>query len=373
MVRCAAGERRWTVSDEYPSDAELTAEAKKQAAEGGAVAGNAGGFAGDDDRPVELKVISGADAVKLPAPKRVLWLAAGAEPAVVSVGEPAILAAPGGSGKSYAVLSLMLAAASGSGSALGFGVRPGRAVYVSYEDEPGRIGARLNALRATAGLKDLSIIPWAAALFKPEIDGGGGARDTKTLTALVALLARERPSFVVVDPAAAAAGACGLNDPTAARAMMRTFAAVSAFTGAGFLILAHDTKQARTEARLGQSPGAGAVSGSAQWHDAARAVLYLHRVDGGREVESLKANHGVSGWAQPLEEVKDDDGTFRGFKVNGAPWWDYEAIRRERLAQAAAEADTEKQRAREAAKRSKQSKPATAPAANGAAWDGPVA
>ena len=150
-------------------------------------------------------------------------------------------------------------------------------------------------MQVRAGLDDLQIVADAPELFQPS-ESGGGAVEGAGFVALAELVERERPSLVVVDPVSAAAGAVGLNDAVGARAIMRAFASLSAATGAGFLIIAHDTKSARTEARAGLSPGAGAVSGSGQWHDAARAVLYMHRVDGGREIECLKANHGRDGW-----------------------------------------------------------------------------
>ena len=59
----------------------------------------------------------------------------------------------------------------------------------------------------------------------------------------------------------------------------------------------------------------------------------MHKTDGGREIECVKANHGRDGWAQPIAEVVEGTGdkeAFRGFKVDGDPWWDYESIRRQR-------------------------------------------
>ena len=59
--------------------------------------------------------------------------------------------------------------------------------------------------------------------------------------------------------------------------------------------------------------------------------------DGGREIEAIKMNHGLGGWAQPIAAVFDDDErrVFRGFRSAGSPWWDYEAIRAGRRAEAA--------------------------------------
>ena len=42
-----------------------------------------------------LAHVTGAKCVTLSAPERVLWLEAGAQPVIISVGEPAIFAAPG--------------------------------------------------------------------------------------------------------------------------------------------------------------------------------------------------------------------------------------------------------------------------------------
>ena len=299
-----------------------------------------------------LAHVTGAQCVKLPAPERVLWLAAGAQPVIVSVGEPAIFAAPGGSGKSFAALALMLAASSNEKAALGFGVRPGPALYVSYEDSEARVGARLKAIRAETGLDRLLVVPDALPLFRPD-ESRNGAIPEPAFMGLRELVDQVQPTLVVVDPVSAAAGAVGLNDAAGARAIMRAFAGLSADTGAGVLVIAHDTKAARALAKSGESPGAGAVSGSGQWHDAARAVLYMHKTDSGREIECVKANHGRDGWAQPIAEVVDGTGneeTFHGFKVDGEPWWDYESIRRQRQQDRRITEKRADQEARDAAK-----------------------
>ena len=77
--------------------------------------------------------------------------------------------------------------------------------------------------------------------------------------------------------------------------------------------MAHDTKTARSAAKAGTLPGAGAVGGSAQWFDAARSVLYLHRgseensaID--RTLTALKVNNGVDGWVVPLAKDNSDEG-----------------------------------------------------------------
>ena len=170
-------------------------------------------------------------------------------------------------------------------------------------------------------------------LFDPDPSVRAGAVEGVGFWRLVKLAESIRPSLIVIDPVSAAAGAVGLNDAVGARAIMRAFARLSVRTDAGVLVLAHDTKAARNDARAGLSPGAGAVGGSGQWFDAARCVLYLHRnrETGNREIECLKANHGRDGWAVPLAEVKTEAGSFAGYEAAPAgPMLDYEAIRAER-------------------------------------------
>ena len=84
------------------------------------------------------------------------------------------------------------------------------------------------------------------------------------------------------------------------------------------LVVAHDTKAARREARDTGSPGAVAVAGSGQWHDAARSVVYLHSSAAGRVLEAVEVNHGRSGCGVRLAEVGGACGVpFRGFERDG--------------------------------------------------------
>ena len=291
------------------------------------------------------KVVTGETAVTLPSPKTVLRLGSDTfnNPAVVSVGEPAILSAPGGAGKSYAVLSIMVAAANGDvcadrdvftvragafSSALGFELRRGPMVFVSLEESINRIGVRLKAIKATPdALKHMHFVDNPSVLFDPVLDrSDSGAQRSAGFDALEGVIRDVRPSLVAIDPISAVMGSCGLNDPTAARSAVRALAKLSTDTGCGLLLVAHDTKAARGEARAGGSPGAGAVSGSGQWFDSVRSVLYLNRKDdGGISIESLKANNGRSGWSQPIREIGVDVGeTYAGFVADGPATSAYE-------------------------------------------------
>ena len=203
--------------------------------------------------------------------------------------------------------------------ACGLAVRPGPVVLVSYEDQPARIASRLRAMEVPgAVLKRLHIVVDPEPLWKPTDRIAGGACRTAAFIALQKRLNALRPSLVILDPISAAAGGLNLNDGGAARYAMRSLAKLSATLGSGILVVAHDTKTARSAAKAGTLPGAGAVGGSAQWFDAARSVLYLHRgseensaID--RTLTALKVNNGVDGWVVPLAKDNSDEGVFRGF------------------------------------------------------------
>lgn len=292
--------------------------------------------------PDPASIVTAAAALELKAPEPVVWADAPApdNAAVASVGEVGVLAAPGGSGKSYLALHLALEAVGGysPARACGLAVRPGPVLMASFEDSPARVGVRLRALRARddaladANLAALALVDDPLPLWRPVDRGGSGAVPTDALGALRRRAEALRPSLIVIDPVSAAGAGLNLNEGGAARACMRDLAALSADTGAGVLLVAHDTKAARNEARAGGTPGAGAVAGSAQWFDAARGVVYLTRTPAGRTLECLKANHGRAGWGVQLCEVGGaGNAPFRGFdRAAGGGWIaDVEAHRQE--------------------------------------------
>lgn len=303
---------------------------------------------GDQGREVEPAAVVGLDdATRLDAPERVVWADAAPpwDAAVVSVGEVGILAAPGGSGKSYLALHLAIMAASRSAPAraCGLSVRPGPVLVASYEDTASRMGARARALMrradvqkaikaggraglddeavARSRLADVQLVADPLSLWAPGDGAGSGAVRTAAFDALRRRAEVLKPSLIVIDPISAAGAGLNLNEGGAARNCMRDLAALSADTGAGVLVVAHDTKAARNEAKAGGNPGAGAVAGSGQWHDAARGVIYLLSL-GRRAVECLKCNHGRAGWGVELAEVGGDGGRpFAGFERRRGGGW----------------------------------------------------
>ena len=266
-----------------------------------------------------------------PAP--VLWRAEpdgdGSRPGVVlSVGEIAILSAPGGSGKSYITLAIARAAARAGkgeaageahgapfGEACGLGVRGGPVAIVSYEDSPVRMAVRLKRL---GGAPDtIYCIPEPEPLFLGGADRRHGeARPGPAWGPLWEELGAldPPPGLVVVDPLSSALADVSVSEAGPVRAFVRTLSREAARLKAGVLLVAHDTKAARNEARQGGEPGAGAVAGSAAWHDGARGVLYLLRRENCRELTCIKANYGPSGWVVPLVE-RSHEGQFAGFDV----------------------------------------------------------
>lgn len=310
--------------------------------------------AADPEQPEvpAVRVVTGANAMQMPEPQTVIRLDDGDDHSAVvcAVGEPMVLAAPGGTGKSFVTLAMALAAAGGWEEVCGLWMRPGPTVLVSYEDSPPRIGFRLSRMEAPKPLASkIHVVDDPAPLWQPADRIAGGARVTKWFGALEDTIRDLQPSLIVIDPISAALGGAAANDSGVARLAMRTLAKLSADMGSGVVVIAHDTKSARSQAAAGRDPGAGAVAGSAQFHDAARGVLYMHndpRDDPNiqRELECIKTNNGPSGWAIPLQEIKDD-ATFRGFRKSPGRG----IIRDFKTLQAARARDAKKEAAAEAA------------------------
>ena len=318
------------------TDAELnaaTADGEREAAEAGHV------------EPEDLRPIT--DWFGEPEPRAAIWrdnpnqadgeAGAAGRDAVTSDGEPGILAAPGKSGKSYIALDLALAAAVAAetgvdfGAACGLRARAGGTVIRSYEDRAVRMAGRLRgvALRREVDTgKDRAMLQRAAGRIRIAADPGplfvpgeSRAESVRTGPAWAAFwrgVELARPALVILDPASALIGGASLNDSGLARFAMGRIAAESERLAVGVLIVAHDTKAARNEARAGGDPGAGAVAGSATWFDAARGVLYLFRdphTEDGRMLQCLAANHGRDGWGAELAGAADVPGVdFAGFR-----------------------------------------------------------
>ncbi len=213
---------------------------------------------------------------------------------LLAPGTVGIISGPGGIGKSTLAQMIACAAAAGNPTGAGLaaiglaaapGSRPGlagRPVSMWCLEDPAALAARRTA--ATAD--------WWASTGGPHLDNYRsriaiyGAEDTGPLweapdyrhrdkehgptnlmLTLAADLLERRPILTIIDPAL-----CALAAPAADAHTVRSFiATLSRMTGeidGAALIVAHSTKAARD----GLSE-AGAISGSAAWHDAARLVI----------------------------------------------------------------------------------------------------
>lgn len=261
---------------------------------------------------------------KPPAP--VLWAEGehGVVWPLVSEGEPGVLTGPGSIGKSGVALHIALAAAETApreertpAEVLGLKVRPGPAVLVAYEDSPARLNERLARMGRKCAPPDLHVMDEPGPLRVGDPDRRGETKPGPSWAPLVAACERLKPSLVVLDPAAEVLTDVPASEATAVRALYRELCRLPG--DPGVLIIAHDTKAARNEARGGGDPGAGAVAGSSAWFDRARAVAYLRRLDEDRRIlEAIKANHGPDGWGLELDADKDDKGRFRQWKLTAA-------------------------------------------------------
>ena len=270
-----------------------------------------------------------ADAWDEPEPEAVL---SGQGGTLAGVGEPLILTGPGGAGKSSLALRIAHAAGKGGGpcgdAGGGLLVRRGPVAVTSYEDHPARIAGRARwiedkseAWRHVRIWRDPAPL-WEADPEDRRTSGPGLAWETWRRGI-------EGCSLAIVDPASVAFAGANPSDGAAVRAFLAAASSAAAEAGAGLAIVAHDTKAARFASAAGEGPGAGAVSGSAQWSDGARAVLHLsaalrpdvaaEAIRGGIEAEGCrvlrvaKANYARTGGGWLVRPECDDN--WRGLRI----------------------------------------------------------
>ena len=269
-------------------------------------------FQAEDAPDVQVRPVT--DWKDTPEPAPVLWRD-GANDPVLSAGETAVLAAPGGSGKSYLALALAAAAAGwNDGEACGLAVREGPAVLIGYEDAPARVYTRLRWITGGDVPEGIHLVEDPPPLMIGNPRSPGTPVPHEAWPKLWEALDGLRPSLVVIDPVSVALAA-NQNDTAQVRAFLSAVTAEAARIGAGVLLIAHDTKAARNEARAGGNPGAGAIAGSGQWHDGARGVLYLYTDDGRKTLACIKSNYGQAGWGAALKEARCGR-TFAGYALD---------------------------------------------------------
>ena len=259
----------------------------------------------------EPEVRSSRDWRNEPEPRPVLSRASeGSEPvdAVLSVGEVAVLTGRGQGGKSHLALKWMvegnLAAERGDPfiDVCGMRVQAGRGMMVSYEDSAKRIDQRVVAIAGVDA--DVMLLPVPRPMF--EFDWRSQAWVPAPYWPRVwATIHKSDPDFVVIDTGPKALGG-QTNDGEAVIPFVRELEIEAKRGGFGVLVTAHDTKAARDAVAQGETPPAGAIAGSSQWHDSPRGVMHLTQLglgDAPRILQVIKCSYGHDGWGALLEPV----------------------------------------------------------------------
>ena len=276
---------------------------------------------GADLEGLTVKVVPSGNWRAEPSPAPVLWRDdAHYLDSVVGVGEVAVLAGAGKAGKSFLTLSLAIAAAAASragqdyGPTCGLRVRAGRVVVVSFEDSPKRIDERADAM---GGAPDAVHV---VDPVKPMYGLDPSSRRWGPLEAwgpTWAAIAAAAPVLVVVDTGPKAMGG-ETNDPGAVIGFLQAIEAEARAGNFGAVVTAHDTKAGRDAARRGSELDAGAIAGSAQWHDSPRGVLHITKTgpgDAERLLECVKANYGRDGWGARLKVRYNGAGKYAGLDL----------------------------------------------------------
>lgn len=241
--------------------------------------------------------------------------------AVLSAGEIAILSGAGGKGKSTLALQIAMAASSGTGSGYryvaGLEIARGAAVIASYEDQGSVIRHRIRSLtdsRNPPALESIHLSEMAGhPLYGPPRTGLYTAQPEPQHPAWRLFWDKVKaisPSIVIIDPVSAAFSS-EANRVEAVRQFIDALRIEARRAACGVLLIAHSTKAERSRSRSeGGAPDAGAIAGSAAWHDACRGVLALDsRSSNDHQLHLVKANYGA--YWDPIPLRRNGPGPFQ--------------------------------------------------------------
>lgn len=232
---------------------------------------------------------------------------------------------PEGTGKSYLTLAIAAAASSAHdsgeayGASCGLRIRPGPVVLISYEDTDQRIKYRLRTMGKLNDSRHVYILREPDPLYFVDSRSRGRAEESPGWSLLWESIREMKPFLMVIDPAGSALEGAAQGESQPVRAFVRAVERESRNGGWGTLVVAHDNKTHRNTVSSGGDLNSGAVSGSAAWIDAARAILFLRTISNKRRpLTALKANYGTRGWGAQLSEVfSPRNDTFAGFCLDG--------------------------------------------------------
>lgn len=273
-----------------------------------------------------------------PPPRQYLiWDAEGR--GVMPRGRVAMLGAPGGTGKSKAVIALALAVATGGRWFGSWPCEQGRVLLVLAEEDQPEAMRRLHyALRMSgdteleAVVSNLSVVPAAgeglALTYEADAATGGlpeTARAAELRKTLRDAMAEGRPyALVVLDPSSRFAGADVEKDNAAATRYVQVLETLTApeCGGPNVLLPAHTRKRAQHD-----EPGStDALRGSSGQRDGARWVAMLERrklVDGAPKLLDFtisKTNYGAEN-AIVLAAQEDMEGALRAATEDEIERW----------------------------------------------------
>ena len=245
-----------------------------------------------------------------------------------------MLAGEGGVGKSALAGEIALAVAGNARAGGLLAVHGGGPVlWVTYEETPGELAARLKTRARAVGVnaRNVHVLDMRGGwpLFGPGADGRSSAFYHARPEQLIgwepmeAAVGGLEPRLIVIDPVLAAY----VGEPNSAppvREFLGALASLAREHSAGVLVLAHSTKAARSQ-RGGTKPDPfepGQVAGSAAWTDGVRGALsfaYGSDDDGNRLLSIVKANMGparIQCDAKPMRA--EESGWIIGFEAAGA-------------------------------------------------------
>ena len=239
--------------------------------------------------------------VEEPPPRRYLleWVAGGGEPrGLFPRGKVGLLAAPGGVGKSFALIDLAVALATGRRWLGAFPVdhdnAGGRVLLAMGEEDPDELRRRLwavmrahdlNAEERAAVASRVWLLPLAGVpcALTPDDRGKGAGKDIRTLFAVAledelrAMVAEEPAGWaaLLLDPVSRFAGADAENDNGEATRFVQVLERLTQIPGGPSILAAVHTNKGSRKAGNDAATSAEAVRGSSAFVDGARWVAAM--------------------------------------------------------------------------------------------------